>query len=111
MGISLIHVPNKEHVSILFTSWSTFRSYSHASSPCILKIRVAVANCRWLNPKMVIACNGDVVEFDVGLGSGVDRGYSSAMVWFPANQVRMTLPLEASFLAIMLEFFSLNRYL
>ncbi|GKE25630.1 phytosulfokine receptor 1-like protein, partial [Tanacetum coccineum] len=25
---------------------------------------------------MAIACNGDVVEFDVGLGSGVDRGYS-----------------------------------
>nr|GEW27482.1 hypothetical protein [Tanacetum cinerariifolium] len=25
---------------------------------------------------MAIACNGNAVEFDVGLGSGVDRGYS-----------------------------------
>ncbi|GKC90139.1 furry homolog-like protein [Tanacetum coccineum] len=25
---------------------------------------------------MAIACNGDAVEFDVGLGSGVDCGYS-----------------------------------
>ncbi|GKE58480.1 hypothetical protein Tco_1497665 [Tanacetum coccineum] len=36
----------------------------------------AVANCRWRNPTMAIACNGDAVEFNVSLGSGVDRGYS-----------------------------------
>ncbi|GJS58602.1 F-box/FBD/LRR-repeat protein-like protein [Tanacetum coccineum] len=39
-------------------------------------LKTLTLNNSWRNLTMVIACNGDVVEFDVGLGSGVDRGYS-----------------------------------
>ncbi|GJZ31745.1 hypothetical protein Tco_0576792 [Tanacetum coccineum] len=34
-----------------------------------------VRTIRWRNPTMATASNGDASEFDVGLGSGVDRGY------------------------------------